>query len=140
VDFNVLEEDCIFCKKCDSACPENAISVIKPFRGSLQVDTDLCPEGCQICADICPTETLSIDEDKHLVITEEFCIYCAACQQVCPENAIQVDRTAVLHTDVKSGAWVKALEKLTSFSFVAKEIRSKSGKKRQALIKTLGRS
>ncbi len=137
VDFKVLEEECIFCKKCESACPEDAISVIKPFRGSLQLDTNLCPEGCQICADICPTEALSIGEDKKLVITEEFCVYCGACQQVCPEKAIKVDRTEVLHTDVKSGAWIKALEKLTSYGFVAKEIGSKSGKKRRERIKNL---
>ncbi|MFQ6065520.1 MAG: 4Fe-4S binding protein [Candidatus Bathyarchaeia archaeon] len=137
VDFKVLEEECIFCKKCESACPEDAISVIKPFRGSLQLDTNLCPEGCQICADICPTEALSIGEDKKLVITEEFCIYCGACQQVCPEKAIKVDRTEVLHTDVKSGAWVKALEKLTSYGFVVKEVGSKSGKKRHERTKNL---
>ena len=137
VDFKVLEEECIFCKKCESACPEDAISVIKPFRGSLQLDTNLCPEGCQICADICPTEALSIGEDKKLVITEEFCVYCGACQQVCPEKAIKVDRTKVLHTDVKSGAWIKALEKLTSYGFVAKEIGSKSEKKRRERIKNL---
>jgi 4Fe-4S ferredoxin len=137
VDFKVREEDCIFCKKCESACPEDAISVIKPFSGSLQVDTTLCPEGCQICADICPTEVLSIGEDQNLVITDEFCIYCGACQQVCPENAINVDRTGVLHTEVKSGAWVKALEKLTSYGFVVKEIGSKSGKKRRERVKNL---
>ncbi len=137
VDFKVLEEKCIFCKKCESACPEDAISVIKPFRGSLQLDTNLCPEGCQICADICPTEALSIGEDKKLVITEAFCVYCGACQQVCPEKAIKVDRTEVLHTDVKSGAWIKALEKLTSYGFVAKEIGSKSRKKRRERIKNL---
>ncbi|MFQ6065318.1 MAG: 4Fe-4S dicluster domain-containing protein [Candidatus Bathyarchaeia archaeon] len=137
VDFKVLEEECIFCKKCESACPEAAISVIKPFRGTLQVNTSLCPEGCQICADICPTEAISIDEDKKLVVTEEFCIYCGACQQVCPEKAIKVERTQVLHTDVKSGAWVKALEKLTSYGSLLKEVSSKSGKKRRTRVSSL---
>jgi len=137
VDFKVVEEECIFCKKCESACPEGAISVTKPFRGTLQVDTNLCPEGCQICADICPTEAILMDEGKKLVVTEEFCIYCGACQQVCPEKAIKVSRTQVLHTDVKSGAWVKALEKLTSYSSVVKEIRHKSGEKRRSRVKTL---
>ena len=138
VDFKVLEEECIFCKKCENACPEDAIHVIKPFRGSLQLDTNLCPEGCQICADACPSEAISIDEDKKLVITEEFCIYCGACQQVCPEKAIKVNRTQVLHTDVQSGAWVIALEKLTSYRSVVKEMNYKSGKKRRARIRNLG--
>lgn len=137
VDFKVLEEKCIFCKKCEKACPEDAIYVIKPFRGTLRIDTNLCPKGCQVCVDICPSKALSIDEDKKLVINEEFCIYCGACQQVCPEKAIEVNRTQVLHTDVKSGAWTKALEKLTSHKSLIKEISSKSGKKRHTRIKKL---
>ncbi|RLI45990.1 hypothetical protein DRO69_04085 [Candidatus Bathyarchaeota archaeon] len=137
VDFKILEEECIFCKKCEAACPEDAIYVVKPFRGSLQVDTNLCPEGCQICADICPSDAIIIDEDKKLVVTEEFCIYCGACQLVCPEKAIKVNRTQVLHTDVKSGTWFKALEKLTSYSSLLKEMRSKSGKKKYARVKKL---
>ena len=138
VDFKVREEECIFCKKCENACPEDAIHVIKPFRGTLQVDTNLCPEGCQICADACPSEAISIDEDKKLVINEEFCIYCGACQQVCPEKAIKVNRTQVLHTDVKSGAWVTALEKLTSYGSLVKEISCKSGKKRHTRARIFG--
>ncbi len=137
VDFKVLEEECIFCKKCEKACPEDAIYVINPVRGSLRLDTNLCPEGCQICADACPSEAISIDEEKKLVITEEFCIYCGACQQVCPEKAIEVNRTQVLHTDVKSGAWVIALEKLTSYRSVVKEMTCKSGKKRRLRVENL---
>ena len=137
VDFKVLEEKCIFCKKCEDACPEGAIYVIKPFRGSLQLDTNLCPEGCQICADACPSEAITIDEDKKLVVAEEFCIYCGACQKVCPEKAIKVDRKQVLHTDVKSGAWVKALEKLTSYGSLVKEMNCKSEKKRRERVKNL---
>ncbi|MFQ6086770.1 MAG: 4Fe-4S binding protein [Candidatus Bathyarchaeia archaeon] len=137
VDFKVLEEKCIFCRQCEYACPEGAIYVTKPVGGSLRLDTNLCPEGCQICADACPSEAISIDEDGKLVIKEEFCIYCGACQQVCPENAIKVKRTQVWHTDVKSGAWVIALEKLTSLGSVAKEISSKSEKKRLERVKSL---
>lgn len=137
VDFKIHEEECIFCKKCEKACPEGAIHVIKPFRGTLQLDTSLCPEGCQICADACPTKAISVDEDKKLVITKEFCIYCGACQQVCPEKAIKVDRTQVLHTDVKSGAWVKALEKLTSYKSLIKEMSGKSENKRRKRVKKL---
>ena len=138
VDFKVLEEECIFCRQCEKACPESAIYVTKPVGGSLLVDTSLCPEGCQICVDACPSKAISIDEDQKLVITKEFCIYCGACQQVCPEKAIKVDRTQVLHTGVKSGAWVKALEKLTSYKSLVKEMSCKSGKKRHTRARIFG--
>ncbi len=137
VDFKVLEEECIFCRRCEIACPEEAIYVIKPFRGSLQLDRNLCPEGCQICADACPSEALSMDEDNTLVNNEEFCIYCGACQQVCPEEAIKIKRTEVLHSDVKSGAWGKALEKLTSLESLVKEMNRKSVKKRRVRVRNL---
>jgi len=94
-------------------------------------------EGCQICADVCPSEAISVDEDKKLVVTEEFCIYCGACKQVCPEKAIKVDRAQVLHTDVQSGAWVIALEKLTSYRPLVKEMTRKSEKKRRIRVKSL---
>ena len=137
VDFRVLEKACIFCKQCEAACPEDAISVTKPFRGSLQINTSLCPKGCQICANICPSNAISTDENNELVITGEFCIYCGACQRVCPEKAIDVDRTQVLHTDVRSGAWVKAVEKLTSYRSLLKNMGSKSGTKRRKCVRKL---
>jgi 4Fe-4S ferredoxin len=137
VDFRILEEECIFCKRCEKACPESAIYVVTPVRGTLGLDISLCPEGCQICADICPSGAISIDENKKLVVAEEFCIYCGACQRVCPERAIEVTRTQILHTDVKSGAWIIALEKLTSYRSLVKEIHSKSQRKRRERVESL---
>jgi 4Fe-4S ferredoxin len=137
VDFKVLEEECIFCRRCEKACPEDAIYVVNPVRGTLQVDTSLCPDGCQVCADICPSGALSIGENKKLVVAEEFCIYCGACKQVCPEKAIEITRTQILHTDVKSGAWIIALEKLTSYRSLVKEIHSKSQTKRRQRVESL---
>ena len=66
VDFKVAEEDCIFCKKCEIACPENAIQVTKPFRGSLQVDTSLCPSGCQLQCKLQPETIHQVLEWKRL--------------------------------------------------------------------------
>lgn len=137
VDFRVLEEECIFCRKCEKACPEDAIHVTNPVRGSLKLDTSLCPEDCRICVDICPSEAILIEENEKPVVNKDFCIYCGACQQVCPEKAIKVDRTQVLHTDVQSGAWIEALERLTSYGSVIREMSYRSAKKRCARVKSL---
>ncbi len=120
---------CIFCKKCEPACPRNAIRVTKPMSGLIELNTNLCPKGCQVCIDICPSKCINIDESGKPTVTKEFCIYCGACQEVCPEKAITVRRISVLHSEIKSGAWNDALEKLTSYKALVKELNVKCKKK-----------
>lgn len=135
VNVEIDGENCIFCKRCEAACPEDAIHVLKPFHGFIQLNTDLCPEACQACADICPSEAISFTDYGKPVVDEEFCIFCGACEEVCPKKAIRVNRTRIFHTDIKSGAWIIALEKLASHRSVFNEMNSKSNGKRKEIIK-----
>jgi len=130
---------CIFCKKCESACPQNAIQVTRPFNGVIKLNTTLCPKGCQVCIDACPSKVISLNENRKPAISEEFCIYCGACQKACPEKVISLQRTQVLHTDVTSGAWITALEKLTSRPYLFRELTSRSGKKLREAAQNIGR-
>lgn len=120
---------CVFCKRCESVCPEKAFRVIKPVYGGLELDTASCPDGCQACIDICPSKAISLGEGKKPRVEDEFCIYCGACKEVCPAKAISFARTQILHTDASSGAWITALEKLTSRPCLVKELTSKNRKK-----------
>jgi len=124
---------CTYCRKCQDACPMNAISVLKPISGLIEIDISLCPESCQACADICPTKCISIKESGKPMITKEFCIFCGACVEICPVKAIAMKRTRILHLEIKSGAWNEALEKLTSREVLIKEIGTKRGRKISAL-------
>ncbi len=128
-DVNVDRKLCIFCKKCESACPQDAVNVTRPFIGSVELNAKSCPEGCQVCVDICPSKTISLDNNGKPTIDERFCIYCGACQEACPEKAIFLHRTAISHTDVSSGAWITALERLTSRPQLVKELTSRARKK-----------
>ena len=139
LDVNVDRKKCIFCARCEPICPKNAIHVVKPFQGSAQLNTDLCPENCQVCVDVCPSKTMSLSEDGKPRIEELFCIYCGACQEVCPEKAVEIGRTRVLCTLVKSGAWIAALEKLMSYSYLVKELSTKSTKKLREAVKNIDR-
>lgn len=137
VDVKINREECIYCVQCEVACPEGAISVVKPYEGIILLDVARCPEGCQACVDVCPTDALQM-KDGALILDERFCLYCGACQQVCPEEgAIVVMRHAILHTEIKSGAWNAALEKLTSVETVSRELDAKSRMKLRQAVKNL---
>lgn len=125
LDVEIDESKCNYCKRCMIACPFDAILVKKPYQGTIKIDTKLCPEDCMVCKEICPTEAIQ-DKDGKMVVLDDFCIFCSACQKVCPEKAINVERKWVFHTDIKAGAWLTALKKLTSEKTVSKELRIKS--------------
>ncbi len=137
LDVKVDRSECIYCVQCEAACPEGAIAVTKPWEGTLRLDVTRCPEGCQACVDICPTDALLM-KDGRLAFDERFCLYCGACQEVCPEEgAIVVERHRVLHTEVKSAAWTAALEKLISLEAAALELEAKSQAKRRQVLSYL---
>jgi 4Fe-4S ferredoxin len=137
VDIN--KESCVFCRKCESACPKGAINVTRPFSGFVELGATACPKGCQVCVDACPAKAISIDDDGNFSVDERFCIYCSACHEACPEMIISVTRTGILHTDISSGAWITALEKLTSRIQMVKELSSRARAKTREVGKSLGR-
>jgi formate hydrogenlyase subunit 6/NADH:ubiquinone oxidoreductase subunit I len=59
-----------------------------------------------------------------------FCTYCGACKAVCPvDEALTLKRTKIIHTPIHSGAWNKALQRLTSPVDAAKELKAASSRK-----------
>jgi 4Fe-4S ferredoxin len=133
IDVQIMEDSCLYCKRCQSACPLDAIEVKKAFQGTIELNTDLCPSGCTVCVDICPTDAIKLEND-HLSVYPEFCIFCSACQKVCPKEAVKVNRNWIFHSDVKAAAWLTALKKLTSFETVRKELMIKSGQRRTSSV------
>ncbi len=134
IDVQINESLCIYCKRCESACPLNAILVKKPFLGKVQLNADLCPEGCRACVDICPAHAVQLDENGKPEVSLNFCVYCFACEKVCPERVIKVKREWIFHSEVRSAVWLTALEKLTSIETVSKEVASDSGRRRFSLV------
>ena len=136
VAVDIQKEFCPCCRLCEIKCPEGVIHVRKIFHGSLKINREKCPEGCQDCLDICPIlGTLYLSEDGKVYVNELYCVYCGVCKIVCPEEgALELQRTYIRHTPVHSGAWNKALEKLTSTKEMTKELRAKSSTKAQESV------
>ena len=132
-EVRVDESDCIYCKQCEAACPD-AFSVTHPFEGVIRLEASLCPDACQACADVCPTDAL-VMQDGKLILDERFCLFCGACTQVCPvPEALTVRRHRVRHAPIKSGAWIAALEKLISLEEAAQELDITSQTKRRSAL------
>jgi 4Fe-4S ferredoxin len=106
------------------------------------IHPEKCPEGCTDCLDVCPiTGALYLsDVDKKVHVNEIFCVYCGACKIVCPVNeALELKRTKISHTTIRSGTWNKALERLASPLEITKELKAKGSQKaRESTEKRLG--
>lgn len=53
----------------------------------VKVDLDTCI-GCGACTGVCPTSSLSLNDEGKSVCNEETCIDCGACVATCPVGAI----------------------------------------------------
>ena len=129
VEVKVDQQHCIFCKRCEAACPHAAVRVEKPIEGLISLNTKHCPKSCQVCIDVCPSKAIELKGGKPLVI-DEFCIYCGVCQEACPEKVIEVKRSHIGHSDVKSAAWNVAFEKLTSHICLVKKLNTNKTRSR----------
>src|SRR4029077_9160762 len=56
------------------------------------IDESLCIEGCTLCVDICPLDSLAINPDngKAYMHVDE-CWYCGPCAARCPTGAVTVN-------------------------------------------------
>jgi len=135
---DIQKELCAGCRICWSACPAGAIEVTKFIEGTISIESKACPDGCRRCLDVCPVDALELDERGKVAVRDMYCIYCGACLPVCPsEGTLTVERTAIRHTPVKSGAWNKGLERLTSTEGLISELTAERVDKTRAAIKNL---
>lgn len=58
------------------------------FRGLPVLDASKCRDGCQACAEACPTDAIQT-ADGRLRLDLGRCLFCVECQQACPEGAVE---------------------------------------------------
>lgn len=54
-----------------------------------KIDQEKCT-GCGNCADICPVEAITVENEKAKV-DEDTCVDCGTCVDECPVEAISLD-------------------------------------------------
>lgn len=137
IRIDLDKKHCPTCRVCEFECSPGVIKVQKSIEGKIIINQEKCQTDCKNCVDACPIpEALYITKDsKKLQVNELFCVYCGACRIACPEDgAIDLKRTKIYHTNAKSGAWNKALEKLTSSKDAIKEFKAKGSMKAKEMV------
>ncbi len=56
------------------------------FRGRPAISAQKCPDGCQDCAQACPTGAIALTDKVRIDMGK--CLFCADCVNACPERAI----------------------------------------------------
>jgi len=127
-------EKCLRCPWCVDACDKQAITVNPLFVGSIRLDSSKCPKGCDLCANVCKTKAIRMENGKA-VVDPNHCVLCGACTNVCKDDAIELRRTRVLCSDGYSSVWSSAVEKLLGPTGLARDHDNRASERLGKLVK-----
>ena len=113
----ILEDSCVNCSWCSEICPVDAITVVKPFEGNLELveneeEDKICKgDSCHACQDVCPCNAVTIVDGKS-VTNLDFCNLCGACVTACPQDLRVLTRTDMKLNNINSESWNEILNTL----------------------------
>jgi Ni,Fe-hydrogenase III small subunit/Pyruvate/2-oxoacid:ferredoxin oxidoreductase delta subunit len=85
-----------------SAYPKTEPQLPDRFRGLPIVDGTKCPDGCQVCADACPTDAM-LKRDGTLRVDMGRCLFCVECATACPAGAVSYGQEYRLASRTREG-------------------------------------
>ena len=71
--------------------PSQPPKLPEQFRGAPLLDPSRCPDGCQKCVDVCPTDALHAD-GARLSLDMGRCLFCTECTAACPTGGITLTK------------------------------------------------
>ncbi len=72
------------------------------FRGLPVIDATKCADGCRRCAEVCPTDAISILDGRPRMDLGR-CLFCSECVQACPAGAIAFTQDYRLASRTREG-------------------------------------
>lgn len=76
------------------------------FRGLPVIDAAKCTDDCRRCAEVCPTDSISVSEGRPVMDLGR-CLFCSECMQACPEGAIAFTQDYRLASRTREGLVVE---------------------------------
>lgn len=95
------------------------------FRGLPKIENITCPDGCNKCADVCPTYAVQTNPVK---IDLGLCVFCPLCEQACPDKIIHFTNNYHLSTGSRDELIVTSETKVISPVKASEKIRDYFGK------------
>ena len=87
--IHIGSKHCIFCKKCEEACPVGAIS----NNGRWMIVNHQICIGCGDCVRSCPTNVIYLNSDRKSIICD-LCGGSPKCVEWCPKSVITLKEKA----------------------------------------------
>ncbi|WP_456330593.1 4Fe-4S binding protein [Archaeoglobus sp.] len=84
----LIEVDDEKAKEVENILKEEGVEVIELLE-AVQKDDEKCVH-CGACVSICPTEAISFNGEKRVIVNAEKCVHCGACVKVCPTKALSL--------------------------------------------------
>jgi Ni,Fe-hydrogenase III small subunit/NAD-dependent dihydropyrimidine dehydrogenase PreA subunit len=96
------------------------------FRGYPRLNQALCPDGCTICSDVCPTA--AIGNENGMALDMGRCLFCPECTRACPTGAVAFELDEKLAASERGDLLVRQGEEHRLAHTMGKELVSLFGR------------
>jgi Ni,Fe-hydrogenase III small subunit/NAD-dependent dihydropyrimidine dehydrogenase PreA subunit len=100
------------------------VQLAKSYRGLPKIENKDCLDGCNDCANVCPTNAIKLDP---LQIDLGLCVFCPLCEETCPEKIIHFSGDYMLSASSREQLIVSTNTKMISPELASEKIRSYFG-------------